>query len=420
MRWYQKLFWRIFAAVWLVSTLGILVSIGIYQGISSDHERSGFQQERARLYAEQLIDDLESGREPKVRQGRRLPLWIIDEDSDRVVFGEGRKPPRGAEKLEIESSSGRDYEVYFPGVSEVLLMQKMFGFLLSVQAIWLGLVSLFSSLLLTWLIVRPINALRTHVRSVYDSQNLSTRADQSLSQRTDELGELAREIDHMADFIERTLNAQENLLRDVSHELRAPLARLQVSAGLAEQRLGEDDKLVQRINLECARLEHLISELLLLSRQQVAGATQPKIMLSQMLIELIDDARLLDPRREIELKLRPTDSKQTIAIEPLSRVVSNLLNNAIKHTEPEAKISLDVTVADQFMDLEVCDSGAGVAPELLANLGDAFRRGSTSKGYGLGLSICKRAVLQMGGKISFTNRPEGGFCAKITIPLPSR
>jgi len=420
MRWYQKLFWRIFAAVWLVSTLGILVSIGIYQGISSDHDRSGLQQERARIYAEQLIEDIESGREPKSRQGRRLSLWIIDEETGHVIFGEGRRPPRGAEKLEIESSSGRDYEVYFPGVGEVLLMQKMFGFLLSVQAIWLGLVSLFSSLLLTWLIVRPINALRAHVRSVYDSQNLSSRADQHLSQRTDELGELAREIDQMADFIERTLNAQENLLRDVSHELRAPLARLQVSAGLAEQRLGEDDKLVKRINLECARLEHLISELLLLSRQQVASVHEPKILLSDLLTALIEDARLLDPQREIKLQVIPANSPQKIAAEPFSRVVSNLLNNAIKHTESGTAVSLDVKLSDQLLKLHVCDSGAGVAPELLANLGEAFRRGSSSDGYGLGLSICKRAVLQMGGDISFANRSEGGFCAKISIPLPNR
>lgn len=85
------------------------------------------------------------------------------------------------------------------------------------------LVSALASLLLSWLIVRPINQLRRHAKELYHQQNLSSRADNRLSERSDEIGELSREFNRMAGYVEETLTAQQRLLQDVSHELRAPL-----------------------------------------------------------------------------------------------------------------------------------------------------------------------------------------------------
>lgn len=417
MRWYQRLFWRIFGAVWLVSMLGILISLAVYQEIADKNERAGFQQERAEILAEQIINDLERGREPRERHSRHMPLWILDEESGRVLYGERRRAPRNAVDIEVESDSGREYRVLFQPAADAVLVERMLGFLLSVQVVWLLLVSLLSSLLLTWLIVRPINALSAHVKSVHDNENLAARADLKLSLRTDELGALAREIDQMADYVERTLNAQENLLRDVSHELRAPLARLQASAGIAEQKLGEDDKLVIRINTECARLEKLISELLLLSRQQVEQAIQPRVALKPLMQELVDDARLLDPTREISIDLKAVGDSMQFAAEPLSRIVSNLLGNAIKHAGEGASVGLKAISTSDQLKVEVFDDGVGVPAELLAQLGQPFKRGASSSGYGLGLSICQRAARQVGGEVRFANRDSGGFSATLVLPL---
>lgn len=417
MRWYQRLFWRIFGAVWLISLLGILVSLGVYQQVSGERERVDLLHERARIYAEQIIDDLEKGREIKERHGRRLPIWILEEHSGRALYGDRRRPPQDAVSIEIESESGRDYKVLFPAGTEAVALDRIVGMLVSVQAVWLLVVSLLSSLLLTWLIVRPINALRAHVRSVHDNENLAARADLKLSNRKDELGSLAREIDQMADYVERTLSAQENLLRDVSHELRAPLARLQASAGLAEQKLGENDKLVVRINTECGRLERLISELLLLSRQQVAQANQPRVQLKPLLESLVDDARLLEPQRSIEADMAGVGSGVNFGAEPLSRIVSNLLTNAIKHAGDTAAIKLRAITTTEQLKVEVLDEGQGVSPELLAQLGQPFKRGANSTGYGLGLSICQRAARQLGGEVRFANRETGGFSATLILPI---
>ncbi len=417
MRWYQRLFWRIFGAVWLVSMLGILMSLAVYQEIADKNERAGFQKERVEILAKQIINDIEQGREPREPYSRHMRIWILDEESGRVLYGERRRAPRNAVDIEVESYSGREYQILFQPAADTVLVERMLGFLLSVQAIWLLLVSLLSSLLLTWLIVRPINALSAHVKSVHDNENLAARADLKLSTRTDELGALAREIDQMAEYVERTLNAQEYLLRDVSHELRAPLARLQASAGLAEQKLGEDDKLVVRINTECARLEKLISELLLLSRQQVAQVNQQPVPLKPLLQELVEDARMLDPAREIGADLNAVGDSMRFAAEPLSRIVNNLLANAVKHSGESAKVGLKAISASDQLKVEVFDDGVGVPPELLNQLGQPFKRGANSGGYGLGLSICQRAAHQVGGDVRFANRESGGFSATLFLPL---
>ena len=417
MRWYQKLFWRIFAAIWLVSLLGILVSVGVYQEIAQDQERKGLQQERVKLYAEQILERYESGEELGKHLERRTPLWIVDEQTDEQIFGGKRRPPHDALSVEIESNSGRDYRVLFPPTANTQMLDRVFHFVLSFQVLWLLAVSLISSLLLAWLIVRPINTLRAQVREVYGSDYWRPQQDHPLTERKDELGELAREMNQAARYVEQTLNAQENLLRDVSHELRAPLARLQASAGLAEQRLGENDKLVVRINTECARLERLISELLLLSRQQVAQANQPSVPLAPLLEELLGDARLLDPSREISANLTQLKPGVLYKAEPLSRVVSNLLANAVKHSGEGAAVWINAASSATELRLEIADAGAGVEDDLLRQLGQPFKRGAQSSGYGLGLSICKRAVQQMGGDLQFSNRDEGGFRATLTLPL---
>lgn len=417
MRWYQKLFWRIFGAIWLVSMFGILLSVGVYQEIAQEQDRHGLQQERAQLYAEQVIERYEAGLELETRQSRRMPIWVVDDESDRQIFGAKRRPPPDALRVEVESQRGHEYKVYFPAAPDSQMLERIFHFVLSFQVLWLLVVSLISSLLLAWLIVRPINLLRAQVREVYHSDDWRPKSSFALQYRKDELGELAREMNQAARYVEETLNAQENLLRDVSHELRAPLARLQASAGLAEQKLGEDDRLVARINTECARLEKLISELLLLSRQQVAQANQPRVALKPLLQELVDDARLLDPARELSVDLNAVGDSVRFAAEPLSRILNNLLGNAIKHSGEGASVGLKAISTSDQLKVEVFDDGVGVPAELLAQLGQPFKRGASSSGYGLGLSICQRAARQVGGEVRFANRDSGGFCATLVLPL---
>lgn len=415
MRWYQKLFWRIFGAVWLVSMLGILVSLGLYLALSDSTEHREDQLERAEYFAEQVISAYERFEEPRLRRRHQLPIWVYDPKGNQI-YGGPRRPPPNSRSLVVEGKGNTAYRVLVNLPQDRFAVERLLGFVLSMQAIWVLAVSFISSLLLAWLVVRPINALRKHVRTLYDDQNLSHRAEGRLSQRSDELGELAREFNRMADYVEQTLGTQENLLRDVSHELRAPLARLRAATGLAEQRWGEDQKVLQRIAKECDQLESLITELLALSREGKVKSSE-QLDLAELIGQLVDDARLIGGLHPIVLKLDIEKGSVKISQEPLSRIVSNLLVNAISHTPDNTRIDVEATLNDQMLKLIVSDDGPGVDPKLLRELGQPFKRSIDSKGYGLGLSISCKAAEHAGGVINFDNRAAGGFVARVELPL---
>lgn len=415
MRWYQKLFWRIFGAVWLVSMLGILVSLGLYLALSDSTEHREDQLERVEYMAEQIVSAYERSEELHLRRRHQFPIWVYDSKGNQI-YGGSRRPPPNSRSLAVEGKGNRVYRVLVNLPQDRFAVERLLGFVLSMQAIWVLAVSFISSLLLAWLVVRPINALRKHVRTLYDDQNLSHRAEGRLSQRSDELGELAREFNRMADYVEQTLGTQENLLRDVSHELRAPLARLRAATGLAEQRWGEDEKVLQRIAKECDQLERLITELLALSREGKVKSSD-QLDLNELIGQLVDDARLIGGLHPIELKLDIAKGSVKVSQEPLSRIVSNLLVNAIRHTPDNTRIDVEATVNDQMLNVIISDTGPGVDPKLLSELGQPFKRSIDSRGYGLGLSISCKAAERAGGAVHFDNRELGGFLARVELPL---
>jgi two-component system OmpR family sensor kinase len=303
MRWYQHLFWRIFGAVWLVSTLGILISLTLFISVTDTPDRTESQKQKATIIAEQLISDYQYGMQRK-EQRRRLPLWIYEKRSNQLIYSSGRRSqPKDAMVTEIIAADGTPYLVYFPPERNEELFERMWGFLLSFQVLWVIAVSFGSSLLVTWLVVRPINDLKGFVRRLHQQGNLSSRAEGKLVKRGDELGQLAREFNQMVDYVEQTLDSQRHLLQDVSHELRAPLARLQAAAGLAEQKWGEDDRTLQRINKECVKLDGLISEILTLARARDAEATAPILDLALLCRDLVQDARVSGPQHQFDLAL---------------------------------------------------------------------------------------------------------------------
>lgn len=418
MRWYQMLFWRIFGAVWSVSMLGILMSLVLYLAISDSQERQLEQTERVEQVAERVLDAYESQSRVPRHGGRHPPIWIYDA-SEKLIFGMSPKPPPKTRSLNIESESGAIYRVLFNPNRETMILDRFLGFILSLQAIWVLAVSLAVSLFLAWMIVRPINALRNHVRSLYERQNLSFRAEGRLSQRSDELGELAREFNEMADAVEQTFARQETLLRDVSHELRAPLARLRVANGLAEQRWGEDEKVLQRISAECDHLERLISELLALSREENA-TSEDKLDLRVLVDSLIEDARLIGPEHNFLLNTDIGETAYRIYREPLSRILSNLLVNAVWHTPSGTQVAVFFEVVGQELRLTVTDTGPGVSEDFLRDMGQPFKRSPDSRGYGIGLSICKKAAERAGGSLSFSNQVSGGLKVSLTLPLANR
>jgi len=439
MKWYRQLFWKIFLVIWLVSAAGTAIAVFGVLDVAERRQSLELLEARARAQANLMLERHARGesiyqrwerhsdrsREHDGTRSRRqsdgpMLLWIIDTRNGKVIVGPEKAPPlKGIMKFEAETDDGQVLELLVPQPRERLYFSHLLRFLVSMQAVLVLLVSALSSLLLSWLIVRPINQLRRYAKDLYHSQNLSSRADTRLATRHDEIGELSREFNQMACYVEETLTAQQRLLQDVSHELRAPLARLQVAAGLAEQKLGEGDATAQRINRECEQLDALIAEILSLSRLDQAAVEGNSFSLQELFSELAEDVRFTQPDRPLEVRVEPATLRLHANEELLRRALDNLVSNALKYTDVEVPLHLEARQnSRRELLLWVRDEGAGVPEELLGRLTEPFirGRGQQADGFGLGLSIVRRAVERLGGSLQLRNHPEGGLEGEIRLP----
>lgn len=452
MKWYKRLFWKVFAAIWCVSFSVLLATICVVSTITEQDRFKEVITAKAEGYAELMIEryermghttipplrlkhlksshrDKEIGLPPPQHHKERTPHWkrfiwrsvtkrvhITDLTTQKqVVDLPGfEQAPEDSYRFNLESEQGRQYEVLVDLSWERSPYADLVNRILSVQMVLILLVSSLGALIVSAIIARPLILLREHTQAIYRGE-LDTRTDEKLRKRGDELGELARDFDRMADYVQQTLTSHQHLMCDVSHELRAPLARLQAAAGIAEQRLGEGDKTVQRIIHECQRLDQLIGEILSLSRLEQMEVKGEKTKLSDVLQELLDDARFSQQLREFELRME-SDCEVELNAPLLLRALNNILGNACKHTPQSAPIELSVHKGE-YCEIRIRDHGDGVPTEQLDKLCEPFFRGdSKSEGYGLGLSIAQRAVQRLGGELSLSNHPEGGLEARILLP----
>ncbi|MFC6670407.1 sensor histidine kinase [Marinobacterium aestuariivivens] len=425
MKWYRSLYWKIFLTLWLSSALIVVATVLIIGGMADRQRDQEVQEARARAVAERLLDRYERSasrhEEGDERRRRRWPgMRLTDPESGRVVHDSlPRRGPEPAREISVQSDSGRLYRLELAPSPRMTQLNRLLGMLVSVQFVLILLVSALTSLLLSALVVRPVNRLRQHTRALYQG-DLATRSERRLVLRGDEIGELAREFNAMADYVERTLGASQRLMQDVSHELRAPLARMQAAAGLLEQRLGEEDALVQRLNRECSRINRLIDEILSLSRLEALDPGQEPFDVGVLTRELLDDVSFQAPARPLQ---RHLDEGCRVRGNPqlLERALGNVLNNALKHTPENGALEVSLRRQGQGIELRIRDHGAGVEADSLPRLFDPFFRRKSGDGdpdgYGLGLSIARRAVSRLGGKIEARNHPGGGLEVVITMPL---
>lgn len=242
-------------------------------------------------------------------------------------------------------------------------------------------------------------------------------------QRHDELADLGKSFDHMVNQIQTLVNAQQRLLHDVSHELRSPLARIQAAIGLAYQQSDKMPLMLERIEKEAQRMNDLIGELLALSRLEagVIGKLE-MIDINELISEIVEDARLEADSKNVSIKFITTEEtfiKGYYGL--LSRAIENVLRNAIKHTRSnsEVTVSANLGVSDHQLYIDITDQGSGVAETELAAIFQPFYRGSNSQksqSTGLGLTIAQKAIEAHDGKISASNRIEGGFQVGIILP----
>ena len=300
-----------------------------------------------------------------------------------------------------------------------------------VQLVVVGLITGLFCYGLARFLAAPVGKIRVAAQRLAMG-DLSARVEPNRFPRgKDELTRLARDFDTMASRLEGLVTAQNRLLGDVSHELRTPLTRLNLSLELA--RRGDEAKreaALNRIERESQRLDELIRELLTLSRLEnglPASKLNEPLDLAHLAHEIAADAdfEARGAGRGVRVEYKGADQRIMTRGdgELLRRAIENLTRNALRHTNENSQVTIELGAHGGDLTLQVKDRGPGVPPEELEaifrpfyRVEDARERTGTDRGTGLGLAIAERAVRAHGGQIVARNREDGGLCVSIELP----
>lgn len=279
---------------------------------------------------------------------------------------------------------------------------------------------------LAWYLTSPVAKLRAATHELAKG-NLSARVGPTLGRRRDELASLAADFDVMAEKIQSLLDSQRRLLGDISHELRSPLARLNVALELARQRSGADaTTALERIQREAEILNEMIGQLLALTRLE-SGADEilkTEFDLATLVREVAGDADFEARSRERSVKIEASDGGRIVGNEQLlRRAVENVVRNAVQYTAPRTavEVKLECVAESGVAVITVRDHGAGVPQNVLTDIFRPFYRVDDARdreagGVGLGLAIAERAVRLHSGSVIANNAATGGLIVTISLP----
>ena len=363
----------------------------------------------------------------------------------------GRTIPQGATELLAKASESREIEFYFANrttlVARPLVSPKGTRYIylahiprapfqsgLQTQALRLIVVLIVGAIFcygVARYLTTPLLKLRSTTNELSEG-NMSARVAPGLAKRRDEVGQLGRDFNLMAERVETMVNAQQRLLGDISHELRSPLARLGVALGLARQRSGSEAMgALDRIERESDNLNEMISQLLTLTRLESGtdGRKRAHVDLAALVREVAEDADF--EARSLNRSVSVVSSEQCSlnGVEELLRsAVENVVRNAVRFT-PEGT-AVEVALRKQSVDgnnyavISVRDRGQGVPEDSLEKIFQPFYRAEDARdrqsggGTGLGLAITERAVRMHGGSISASNASGGGLLVELKLALP--
>jgi two-component system sensor histidine kinase CpxA len=446
----MRLFWKLFLSFWAALVLfaaAVVVAASLYVDQMRHREDAAPGYERYARYAAEAQAAIDSrgmaGLRAWAKRADRqelVPVLVLDAGGHDVL-GREVQPRARARLRHFMRTRGRPGEpprpvIRLPEGGELWLVPDFEGVTLArflgrprviampllVAALAGGLVCL----LLARSLAAPIERLR-RATLAYAAGDFSQRVGPGLGRRRDEIVELAHALDHMAERLDALLRSQKDLLRDVSHELRSPLARVQAALGLARQHAGAAAGTeLDRIEHEAERLGELIGQILSLSRlESGAGlAVREPVSLNELLEEAARDAELEARARGCTVRVyarlpASVEGDPTL----LHSAIENVLRNAVHHTGDGTEVTVALEQdrpADEYT-ITVEDRGPGVPEGMLPRLFEPFvrvgeARDRASGGYGLGLAIAQRAVQAHGGRIAAANRPGGGLVVTIRLP----
>jgi len=448
----KSLFLRIFLSFWiaqaLIIVLAVLITLALRPRSSTweslrtttlndavaAYEQGGNAQLRKyfdELDATQHVRAYLFNEEGTELSHRTPPDWAI-----RVAEGQPRSPRDGflipAPPIQRDSRSSSDGLHRYTLVMGLPPGPRVFFGPRGMPIRWLAIAVICSGLvcyLLSWYMTKPIVRLRAVARQLA-AGDLTVRTGAPAGGGRDEVSGLMRDFDAMAERLETLMRAQSRLLNDISHELRSPLARLNVALGLAQRPGSDSADMLERIELEASRLNELIGRILTLARLEDGEQKVPQtpVPLDELIVNVADDAEFEAQARHchVETLIPEGDWGVRGNASLLHSAVENVVRNAIRYTQERTTVRIELssatTAAGPEAVLNVSDSGPGVPPDSLGKLFEPFyriddARGRLTGGVGLGLAITERAVRFHGGKVTAHNRPEGGLRIEIRLPL---
>ncbi|MCW8841025.1 MAG: ATP-binding protein [Gammaproteobacteria bacterium] len=281
------------------------------------------------------------------------------------------------------------------------------------------LISALVSLGLAAMLSRPIRRLRHAAQTLADG-DLNIRVG---GRGGDEVAALGRDFDIMAERLREMLESQRRLLRDVSHELRSPLARLRIALELAE-RSAEPAKSLARVEKEADELELLLANLLSLSRLESGQSLleRRELSLGELLHAIISDADFEAQAHGRRVTLEMSQDFMVKGDPVLLRAaIENVVRNAVRYTAEDTTVEVSLAGSGGMLTLQVCDRGEGVPETALERMFEPFTRigearDRDSGGYGLGLAITGQVMAAHGGTVNAHNRTGGGLCVTLSLP----
>ncbi len=345
--------------------------------------------------------------------------WILEELGDDYLYWSVIVPFTDNNGQRFYAKMLHDLPYVFPAYIEMMEL----GIPLLIITIFL-----LTTMIMARIIVKPIQQV-AHTANLIANGNLRQRTDVS---RQDEIGDLARAFDEMAESNLKLLTAQKQLIAQVGHELRTPLARVQVAMDILQERMAVHEQAqMMEVRNDIEEMSRMISDILVVSRLETAslsGMIAETLRLEDFDVEswaldVVQRFRFMFPERAVT----PSFVDLGVFVGDrmlLGRVLWNLLENAHKYSSIEKSVSMHISMCTDQLLIEVKDEGEGIPQEQLDGVLEPFFQGrrsesSTMKGFGLGLSLCKQVVLAHSGTIELKNRMVKGVIAQVTLPINS-
>ncbi|MBI4499496.1 MAG: HAMP domain-containing protein [Chloroflexi bacterium] len=277
-----------------------------------------------------------------------------------------------------------------------------------------------------WLVARhgllPLRAISQQAADIAAQRDFRQRL--HLAERRDEVGQLARTIDKLLETVQDTLRWHREFVADTSHELRNPLLALRTNLELIDRVADAEARAecVREARQQIERMSRLVSDLLLLAQVEAGQVIERRPVALRPLIESVarDAAQRADGQ---QVQIAGAEPLEILGDEGrLTQVLTNLVNNALRHTPPGGTITLRLGREDGWAYLAVADSGEGIAPEHLPHIFERFYRvekpgARAGHGTGLGLAIVKHLAEAHGGWVTAESELGRGSCFTVWLPL---